>query len=253
MTVESKPPAVHVHAVIRRGGGFLMLHSENFAYYKFSHGEQQPDETPEQALSRIVSAQTGLTVRQKGIRPLLTVNAERESGAVQVHAYYICKAEGALSAEGDRFRPVTVSRGAAIAVNAQSDHGMLSDDVRFRAVLEREALVLRSVRRFSPVQLSIMAIAGSVLIPLIGGLSCMLFGFHSPTDGGTVTGTDGFIVGAFLGCFPALPAAAVSVICLLLSLKDRRKAAHKPAAYILPLFALAVILFLAWAVYSIGG
>ena len=57
-----------------------------------------------------------------------------------------------------------------------------------RLRLEREALVLRSVRRFSPVQLSIMAIAGSVLIPLIGGLSCMLFGFHSPTDGGTVTG-----------------------------------------------------------------
>ncbi len=226
MTGESKPPAVHVHAVIRRGGGFLMLHSEKFAYDKFPHGEQQSDETPEQALSRIVSAQTGLTVRQKGIRPLITVNAERESGAVQVHAYYICKAEGTLSAEGDRFRPVTVSRGAALALNMQGDHGMLSDDVRFRAMLEREALALHSARRFSPVQLSIIAVVFSVLFPMISGLGCMIFGFHSPTDGGTVTGTDGFIVGAFFGCFPALPAAAVSVICLLLCLKDRRKAAH---------------------------
>ena len=226
MTGESKPPAVHVHAVIRRGGGFLMLHSEKFAYYKFPHGEQQPGEMPEQALSRIVSAQTGLTVRQKEIRPLLTVNAERESGAVQVHAYYICKAEGTLSAEGDRFRPVTVSRAEALSVNTQGDHGMLSDDARFRAVLERDALALRSVRRFSPVQLSIIAIVFSVLFPMISGLGCMIFGFHSPTDGGTVTGTDGFITGAFLGCFPALPAAAVSVICLLLSLRDRRKAAH---------------------------
>lgn len=116
--------------------------------------------------------------------------------------------------------------GAALSVNTQGDHGMLSDDARFRAVLERDALALRSARRFSPVQLSIMAIAGSLLIPMISGLGCMIFGFHSPTDGGTVTGTDGFIVGAFLGCFPALPAAAVSVICLLLSLRDRRKAAH---------------------------
>ena len=226
MTGESKPPAAHVHAVIRRRGGFLMLHSEKFAYYKFPHGEQQPGEMPEQALSRIVSAQTGLTVRQKEIRPLLTVNAERESGAVQVHAYYICKAEGTLSAADERFKPVTVSRAEALSVNAQGDHGMLSDDARFRAVLEREALALRSVRRFSPVQLSIIAIVFSVLFPMISGLGCMIFGFHSPTDGGTVTGTDGFIVGTFLGCFPALPAAAVSVICLLLSLRDRRKAAH---------------------------
>ena len=45
----------------------------------------------------------------------------------------------------------------------------------------------------------------------------------------------------------------LSAFNLLLSLKDRRKAAHKPIAYILPLFALAVILFLAWAAYSIGG
>lgn len=226
MTGESKPPAVHVHAVIRRRGGFLMLRSEKFAYYKFPHGGQQPGETPEQALSRIVSAQTGLTVRQKGIRPLITVNAERESGAVQVHAYYICKADGTLSAEGDRFRPVTVSRAEALSVNTQGDHGMLSDDARFRAMLERDALALRSVRRFSPVQLSIIAIVFSVLFPMISGLGCMIFGFHSPTDGGTVTGTDGFIAGAFFGCFPALPAAAVSVICLLLSLRDRRRAAH---------------------------
>ena len=59
--------------------------------------------------------------------------------------------------------------GAALAVNTQGDHGMLSNDARFRAMLERDALALRSVRRFSPVQLSIMAIADSVLIPLIGG------------------------------------------------------------------------------------
>jgi ADP-ribose pyrophosphatase YjhB (NUDIX family) len=257
MTELSVLPAVHIHAVIRRGGRFLMLYSEKHCYYKFPHGEKQTDETPVQAVCRIVSEQTGLTALPAHICPLISVNGQKDDGTAQMHEYYTCKVGGdpedAVFPDSSRFRTETVSRGQALAANTQGDHGILAGDARLQAMLERDNFALRSVRRFSPLMLSIATTAGSLLIPVIGGLSCLLCGFHSPTDGAFVYGTDAFLIGLVLGIFPAGPAFVISLVSLALSLRDRRRSVHKPAAFILPCIALGIMLLYLWAAASFGN
>ena len=246
----------HIHAVIRQKGGFVMLYSGKYSYYKFPHGEKQPDETPEQALCRIVSAQTGLTALPESIRLYSNAAGAAENGNAQMHMYYCCKVSGAPDTvpDGDsRFTLREISRKEALAADTPAGHGILTDDAQFQAMLRRETDVLRSFQNPAPLLLSIAAASGSLLIPVIGGLSCLIFGFHSPTDGGYVSGMDAFEVGLILGIFPAGPAAAVSLAALILSLRDRHRAVHRPAAYILPLIALAVMLFFASAAFSFGG
>ena len=234
-----------------------MLYSGKYGYYKFPHGQTETGETPEQALCRIVSAQTGLSVLPESIRPCCNVMYHPEDSGTQAHFYYGCKVSGTHSAaapDGEgRFLLKEISRRQALTANKTEDHGILAEDARFQAMLNRENLVLHSLRIFTPLMLSIFAVIGSLLIPVIGGLSCLIFGFHSPTDGGYVYGMDAFEVGLILGIFPAGPALAVSIAALLLSLRDKRRGSRKKNAYVLPLIALALLLLYAMAAAGFGN
>ena len=248
------PPGCHVHAMIRQDGSYLMLHSERFGYYKFPDGQAAPAETPVQTLCRIVSAQTGLTVLPESIRLHCQGSRDAEDGSRHRDLYYRCAVTGepsAALAENGRFRLTAVPRSRALAANRNGSHGILSDDARFRAMLARENAALGA---FSiPLLLSIAALAGSLLIPLTGGLSCLLFGFHSPTDGGMVYGWDAVAVGMILGIFPAGPPAAVSIAALAVSLVNRHRLLQKKSAYILPGIAIAMLLLFGEAAFSLGN
>ena len=107
-------------------------------------------------------------------------------------------------------------------------------------------------QHITPLMLSIIAVTGSLLIPVIGGLSCLLFGFDSPTDGGTVTGSDAFLVGLILGFLAAGPPVVVSIVSLALSLKNRHSLPQKSGAYILPCIALGIMLLFVSSVFGLG-
>ena len=213
----------HIHAVIRQGGRFLMLYSEAYGYFKFPHDTADAAETPEQALCRIVTEQTGLTVCAGSILPCCKVEYHPADGSLQEHVYFRCRVSGKRTADDpdDRFTLTEVSRLQALDTNRQQEHGILTDDARFRAMMRRENLALQMYRRRSPFQSSCIALAVSLLFPLITGLYLLLTGFHSPTDGGTLTGSDAFLLGVLLGCFPAVPAALVSLIMLIANRKQR--------------------------------
>ena len=66
-----------------------------------------------------------------------------------------------------------------------------------------------------------IALAVSLLFPLVTGLYLLVNGFHSPTDGGTVTGKDAFALGFIFGCVPAVPAAVISLIWMIGNRKRR--------------------------------
>lgn len=227
MTEPSAPRTRYVHAVIRRNGKFLMLYSEAYGYYKFPHDAAGDDETAEQALCRIVSAQTGMNLLPACIGQRRTAICTDDDGSVHEHIYCCCKPEGepagGQSSKGGRFTLRTVSPGTALDQNAPEGHGILTDDRRFQAMLERERVMLLSFRGSSALKCSVIALAASLLFPLLPGLYYLITGFDSPTDGGTVTGTDAFEIGVIFGCFPAVPAVLVSTVCLLLSLRDRRR------------------------------
>ena len=223
MTDDPLPHTRHIHAVIRQSGKFLMLYSKAYGYYKFLHGEMQEDETPEQALCRIVPAQTGLTVCPESIRPCCKVEYHPANGNLQEHLYFRCSASGERTAESpdDRFALTAISRGQALQTNRQSGHGLLSDDAAFRAMLKRENLALQMYPRLTPLQSGGIALAVSLLFPPVAGLYLLVTGFHSPTDGGTLTGKDAFQLGAILGCVPAAPAAVISLIWMIGNRKRR--------------------------------
>lgn len=214
----------HVHAVIRQGGAFLMRYSSRYCYYQFPHDTAGAEESPEQALCRIVPAQTGLTVEPGSIRLCCRVISHPDEGSRQEHLYFRCRSnEGTAAAHpapDDRFTLQAVSRSTALEMNTKADHGILTDDTRFQAMLDRENLALRTYRLLTPVQLCGIALAVSLLFPFLAGLYLMLFGFDSPTDGGTVTGLNAFYIGVLFGIVPAVPAAIVSLILLLESRKQ---------------------------------
>lgn len=251
----SVPQQHEVHAVIRQNGRYLMLYSEKYCYCKFPHGTAEPDETPEQALCRIVSAQTGMSLLPQCAEPCITICSDGESGT-KLHTYLLCKVSNAPAANvsgSERFRLKMLRCREALSCNEAGSHGILNDDVRFQAMLNRENLVLHSFCGSKPLHLSILALIGSLLIPVICGISCFIFGFHSPTDGGYVYGLDAFETGLILGIFPAAPALTVSIAALLLSLLDKRRKIRRQSAYILPLTALSAVLLLAIAAFSFGN
>ncbi len=225
MTDDPLPHTRRIHAVIRQGGKFLMLYSKVYSYYKFLHGEMQESETPEQALCRIVPAQTGLTVCPESIRPCCKVEYHPADGNLQEHLYFRCSVSGERTAGSpdDRFALTAISRGQALQTNRQSGHGLLSDDAAFRAMLKRENLALQMYPRLTPLQSGGIALAVSLLFPLVTGLYLLANGFHSPTDGGTVTGKDAFALGFIFGCVPAVPAAVISLIWMI---GNRKRPAH---------------------------
>lgn len=252
--MDAAVPAVcHVHAVIRQNGCYLMLYSERYDYYQFPHGQAAPAETPVQALCRIVSAQTGLTVLPESVRLRSQSIRNAADGSRHQELYYRCAVTGepaGIPDENGRFRLTAVTRSRALSANRCGSHGILTEDERFQAMLERENAALGM---FSPLKLSILAMTGSLLIPLIGGLSCLFFGFHSPTDGGMVYGWDAFAVGMILGIFLAAPPAAVSLAALAVSLVHRHSIPQKKSAYILPGIAAALLLLCGMAAFSLGN
>ena len=104
-----------------------------------------------------------------------------------------------------------------------------------------------------PLKLSIIAMICAVLITLACGLSCLLLGFDSLTDGGRVTGINALAIGLILGIFPAGPPVVISLISLVLSFRDRHEAEQKPIVNTLSLTALCITLFFMIEACRISG
>ncbi len=286
-TVGRRPS---VRGIIVRQGKIAMIRSLRDDYCKLPGGGIDGDETHAETLIREVHEESGLRVIPESIREWGFVRRIQkgwhEDIFIQENYYYFCDAEDTADAQSldayeaaAQFTPEWVTPAQAIAVNERARSSTNSD--RHRSVMiERENRVLRllseeypalftegdggtvkqisgtathSGNGFRPLTVSIIATVCALLLPLACGLSCLLFGFDSPTDGGSVSGTDAFAVGLLLGMLFAGPAAVVSLISLAMSLRDRREAVQKPAVKSLSLIALGITLFFLYEACRISG
>ena len=150
-------------AVILRDGKVAMVHSLRFGYYKFPGGGIEAGETPEEAMIRETSEETGLTVRRESVRPYGRVHRVQRSDRdpterfVQDNYYFLCRADGDPGIQalddyeaGEGFSLAFVTPEEAIRANRRApescDPVMLEREARVLILLLEEGLLKPSVK-----------------------------------------------------------------------------------------------------------